>query len=456
MREEIARPGTAVRPDPESWTGAPQGGSVSRVFFSAITMRLFSAVAAFALTMLLGRLLGADGYGAYAFAMGWLSLAILATSLGFQHYAVRAIPPMLVAGRPPAVIGFILASAALTGCLALAATLAAPTLVSMLVFSPDPRLEAALVVAAVLLVPTTLNQLRSGILRGLGQPVAGQLPELVLQPTLLLGLVGAAWLVGTGLDAVTALRLAFVAAIASLALGLLPLVRALRTLGWARPVFQGRPWMVGAVKSSFLFAAGTVMAATDTVMLGQLSSAAETGLYGVAARFFQLMYLPALAASAALAHEASRLHAAGRMLELSALARTTATRTALLALVFAGGCTLVAFHLGAIFGPDFAAAKGAVLILVWARAAEAVFGHPGAILANTAFAGLTAVLFAAAACGNIALNALLIPSFGAEGAAVATGLSHFLLTAAVFAATYLKLGVLSLPDGSRPWSTSEQ
>ena len=187
------------------------------------------------------------------------------------------------------------------------------------------------------------------------------------------------------------------------------------------------------------------MSSTDLLMLGHLSNAEETGIYGVAARFYMLMMLPSLATSSTLSHEISRLYAGGQRAELEATARRSATYAAFMAVVVALICTMATFHLKAIFGAEFQAAALPILILVWARAAESMLGQPGVILANTSFVGLTGAVVTFATGLNIILNALLIPQYGATGAAIATATAHSLMAAIITALTLWKTKVVSLP-----------
>lgn len=425
---------------------------MNRIYDTSLILRLFGASTAFVLTLVLSRLLGPAGYGAYAFAMSWVNIALLVTTLGFHHFCVRAFPPMLHDRRYGAARGLVLTALALTGTVAIALTLGVPALADVLLLSPDPRLEGALVAGALLLLPLTLNQLRAGLLRGLSRPILAQIPEQMLQPLLLLLMIGAvAWAYGVptggGLDAADALRLAAIAAYVSLVFGAVPAVRALCALPGDRLVLKPVQWLVEAGKSTFLFAAGVVMASTDVVMLGALSTAEQTGLYGVAARFFLLMHLPALAASATLSHEAARLKAAGQFLELSFLVRRTATRTALTAIGLAALCTLPALGPGLLFGPGFAAATVPMLILIWSRVGEAVFGHPASVLANAGGVGRAGTMVALGALVNALLNFVLIPRMGAVGAALATAVTHLVLTAAMAWTVWCRFGVVCLPRG---------
>ncbi len=408
-----------------------------------MVLRLYGAAAGFALAMLLGHVLGPSGFGAYSFAMGWLSIAVLATTLGFHHFAIRAIPPLVVHEKYREVGGFVLASVAITSGMAVTVSLAGWFILTQTQMSLEPDMVRALKLALLLLVPMTWNLTRTGLLQGLGHPVAGQFPERLVQSTLILLAVGAYWWTGATASVATVIYITLAAMLVATAIGLLPLARALKAI-WVRPVrMHPRIWVVGAAKSSFLFAAASVMGATDTVMLGQLSSPSETGLYGVAARFFMLMSLPLSAASIVVSQRAAKYYAEGRIDELEDAIGRAAMKAVLASLVLAGLSTLAAFNAGFLFGQGFVGSFAPILILVWARAASSLLGPAPEVLANTAFIGTVSVVVAFSAVFNLGLNWLLIPHFGAIGAAVATATSFALMIAAAWWLVRRNLGISS-------------
>lgn len=398
---------------------------MSTAFSALVLLRIIGAGTSFLVVALMGRVLGADGLGAYAFAMSWLGVAQLLTTFGLHHYAVRALPVMLVEQDYGAIRGFV--SIALLSCtvLTICLTLLAPWIIQAVRFSPLSSLQATLLAAVILLGPFTLSQLRSGLLRGFGKPIQGMLPELILFPGLQLIALSILWLVGYSIQVLTVIYVTFGSAIIVLIVGAWPLFLRLRLLPAAGLRITPRKWLVEGGKSSILFAVGTLMGLTDIIMLGVLSTAEETGIYTVAGRFFLLMQIPALAASGAVSHLVAEYVASKRHAELSGLLGATATKTTLLAFATAVLVTGPAFAAGLIFGPQFASATTPILVMTWFRVAEAFFGHPTSFLANGGYIGLSSIIISGGVVLNIGLNILLIPTFDALGAAIATSLAHF-------------------------------
>ncbi len=408
-------------------------------------LRLSGAGISFLLLIILGQLLGPEGVGAFVFAMSWLGIAQLVTTLGLHHYAVRAIPPLQVASDYGGVRGLVMFSFTISLSLAVLLVAIFPILDRHLTIATDSSMQDALLFASFLLVPLTLSQMRSGVLRGFGRPVLATTPELLVHPALQVIGLTAAVLIGVEITVRGALSISLGSALLVAAISIYLLARTLAELPKEALSFKPKKWLTEGGKSSFLFAVGMLMSSTDVVMLGALAGPEQTGIYGVAARFFLLMQIPVLAASGAISHLAAEYVARSKTAELSKLSQSVAWKSLGLALVAAIPVSLLAFQVDWIFGAGFAAATTPILILVWSRVAEATMGHPASILANGGRIGLTSLVVGGGLLLNVFLNYLLVPSFGAAGAAIATSIAHLLTTISVAWIVWRAMGVLCLP-----------
>ncbi len=419
-------------------------------FSQILAMRLYAAGIAFVVTLLLSRLLGPSEFGAYVFAMGWVSILMLFATFGFHLFVVRGIPPLIVREEVSEAVGIVVFAAVFVTALAVLVSVIAYLNVPLL--SADPSLQGAVAVAVLLLVPRAWNLLRTGVLQGLGRPIAGQVPERLVAPTLLVLALLLCLAMSWQLTARDVLWLTLATVVASLILGGRSLRRALSEIAVPPTFRNATSWVGGAAKSSLAFAAATVLGATDVIMLGMLSTSEETGVYGVAARFFVLMGLPFHAAIVHISQRAAKLNAMSDTDGLAIMARGAANRGFLAALALAVPSTIAAFYAEEIFGSGFGPATVPILILVWVRVLLSLAGQPGPILANTEFVGSVAITSVATVVINILLNALLIPLYGSVGAAIATSLSFVLMTIGHTAMLRHRLGISSfagLPSRSK-------
>lgn len=435
------------------WLSVLAGGlpAVQRRAVSAsLAFRVWSALATFAITVLLANALGTAAFGAYSFALGWVSILLVLTTFGFHHFNVREITRLRTVDRPDAIGGLVVLSVVIGIMLSLLVVLAAPWLADSLPLSPDPLLEGAFVFAALLLPLLTFNSIRQGTLRGLDRPILAQAPELGLFPALMLVMTLAAILMGTKLTAETALRLNLWAAAVALGFGLLVLLREWRRQGLAwRIELDPVPWFRGAGYSLIIGAAATVNSGADLVMLGALTDAEQTGAYGLAARFALLLTIPMLAVTSGLSHNVSTYFNLGRLGEVESLVRGSGRFVIVVTLALAIVISAVTPFIGTLFGPGFAIASVPLLVLAWSRVAETLFGQASMVLINTRFAGLGAICVSVTAVLNIGLNLALIPAFGMLGAAIATGLAQLVQVALMAGFVRRKLGIVTSPLGPR-------
>jgi PST family polysaccharide transporter len=211
-------------------------------------------------------------------------------------------------------------------------------------------------------------------------------------------------------------------------------------------------WPLAVINLSALF-----YSRIDVVMLSALRGEAEAGIYSAAIRLTELGYILPMILVTSLFPTLARLHLAdpaafrARLQQLCTL--VTWLGVALAAGLSFGAPLLVRLTYGATFAP----AAGVLAISAWA----VVFASQGAargqwlLLENLQRFGLWYVLIGVAT--NVTLNLVLIPRFGAAGAASASVVTQFvvaLVAPAFFAPTRPGVGYLLRAFGFRPAPSS--
>ena len=97
--------------------------------------------------------------------------------------------------------------------------------------------------------------------------------------------------------------------------------------------------------------------------------------------------------------------------------------------------------MGAVFGEEYADGRIALAILCVGQLTNALVGSVGFLLNMTGNERDVAKGFAIAAIINIALNLVLIPLFGIEGAAFATAVSMMVWNVLLYRQARAKLGI---------------
>lgn len=397
--------------------------SVVRGGFFGIATLVVEKGAAFALVVLLARLLPPESYGIYSFVVAWLTIFQVLADFGLEPVLVRrlSVPGADRAGILSAGLGLrlglALASATLAVVLAPWAsgegTAIVPVVASgaaALLFLAQPGfralLRAELRLGSVFLlasITATLSLLLVWLIAGGG----GGLVEVLLGYAVAVwsGLVGAAVLVGR--------RLRF--------------RPRLDPVAWRGLLAEC--WPVGL--NLFVLMLGLRAAA---VVLMQVEGPVAVGQYASAARLAEATNLLAEGAMLVVFPLLARLHqeSAERVAPLaSQVARGLAVLLCLVALV---GGALASDLMSLIFGAEFAPAGPALAVLLWAAPLSAV----GSLYANLVLViGRQRVLLAVnavVAAVLVALQVVLVPDFGILGAAagvcIGSATGHVLLLAA--------------------------
>jgi len=97
-----------------------------------------------------------------------------------------------------------------------------------------------------------------------------------------------------------------------------------------------------------------------------------------------------------------------------------------------------------VFGPEYDASYGPLLILIAGQAVNSAAGSVGFLLNMTGHERDTAAGMGVAVALNLALNLALIPSWGILGAATATAFSMAVWNGLLWWRVWRKLGINSL------------
>lgn len=399
----------------------------------------------FLAAVILARLLGTGEYGAYAFSMAWVAVLGTVAIAGMDRLLVREIALLEPQSAWSTMRGLLRRSNQLVALAGVCSAGIAAVLGAALL---DPPLRTPFLVAMPLVPLLSLSLLRQSAMQGLHRVVRGMLPESLVRPGLMVVFAAAAALAYSDLDAAEAVGLTLVAAVVSFSVGV-ALLRAhlppeVKT---AESSYESRTWLGSAAALTALSAVTIVDTQSGTVMLGLLSDAEETGVYAAAARLAEIVSFVLLAVNAPLAPHVARLYAAGRSEEL----QRTVTRAAQAILLFTTPLVVILLVFGeqllTLFGSGFTGGEGALAILAVGQLLNAVMGSVGILLIMT---GHERDVLASVGCATVlglGLSAGLIPSLGAEGAAIGRVASLVAWNVALTVLTYRRLRIHATAAG---------
>ena len=410
----------------------------------------------FATTLALAALLGASGYGAYAWSIAVVAVLRVVLKLGRDRLLVREVAARTARAEPELVRGVMGDSARVVVLGSVGFALAAE--IALALAGGSSPLVSALRVGLVVLPFATLMSAAQGALQGLHRVVPSQLPDALLRPLLFLALVAAVAIVASGdLTAEAALALQAVATAAALVATIRVLWRSLpASVRSAAPRGDARAWNRSGLTLALNAGLGVLGQRIDLILVGVLLGASSAGVYGLAVAAASVAALPVAALTLPLSPLVAELHAQG---DDARLARTVtvSTRWTLGATVVLGAALAAAGPLGLpLLGHAFAAGSGPLALLCLAAILNASFAANGLVLMMAGFERLAAVATGAGTASCAGLAALLIPAAGLRGAALAAVAGTVVSNALAGWFTWTRLGLDTSVLGRRPRTGAAQ
>ncbi len=384
----------------------------------------------FLTTLLLARVLGAAEYGAYAYAMAWIGLLGILATLGFHQLLVRDVAIYRAQEEWGLLRGLLRFSNRLVLTVSIVLMAIAALVGWMLLGSKENNsMLLAFWVALMILPISALTQLRQAAMRGFQQIIRGQLPEMLIRPALFLFMFGVGvFLFRQHLTAQLTVALNVVATYIAFAIGACWLKKIYTEKAKrAESQFRKELWVRSAM--SFLIISGLQLVSikTDVVMLGAMDSASVVGIYNVASQVAWFITIILMAVNTVLAPQISTLWVNGDKKVLQEIIVRAARLTFAVSL-----CILIALVIWgewclSLFGEEFTNGYMVLVVLASSLTLCTIAASVGLLLMMTNHERNAAWLFGGSALMNILLNALLIPKYSLNGAAVATGVSILLM-----------------------------
>ena len=403
------------------------------------------------LAVLLARLLGADDYGLYIFALALVQMMSLPVQMGLPTLIQRQIAIYRAHRDGRSLVGIIRWSIRL---LALAYGVVCLFAFGYCVLGyyhqePTPPLDVGLFVLSVALVAVlSLVQLSGAILAGLERVFHGMLPDTLIRPLALLALVVTLQFL-VGISATWVMGLHVLASIVALIWALAFVKRYFRIdCGWLHrdqpPLFHSRTWLTSLVPLSLVSGAQIISQRLDIVMLGLMTSTEDVAVYSVAIQLAGALLLAQTIVNAIIAPRAARMYATDDLERFRELA-VSASR-----LSFAAACVFLVvivlfgrWFIDLAFGNDFSGAYAIALVVCVGALFNTAVGAVGTLLNMTGHETTTARVIVFSTVLNGLMNVILIPMYGAVGAAVATSATTIVSQTILWRKVCAKTGVRS-------------
>lgn len=398
-----------------------------RAFGSGISVRVLAVIASLLSSIALARTLGPETYGTYAFVLALVALLALPVQMGLPTLITRETAKAatlqdwgLLRGIWSWSTRLILIGSALIVAVVIVGLMAFPN-----IMSPE-RHEA--VFWGVWLVPLlALAAAREAALRGLKAIFLSGLPDQIVRPLILATLVVAAGaLANDALTARATMQLFLVAATFAFLLGVVLLLQKRpQQVSKSKPaVIKQAEWLKAVIPFSLIVGLQMIRENTDILMLGYWYGDSDVGLYRVALSISTLVIFGLMALYLVAQPYIVSTFTVGDRRQLQNIVRLIATVSVLSSLAVTSVIWLEGkFIIQLLYGNAFEEAHTPLAILAVGSVFHACFGMAGGVLSMTGnerhvlWASIISVAL------NVFGNALLIPTYGAVGAASATAFS---------------------------------
>jgi len=405
---------------------------------SVFSGSLIGKVVGFAVQIVLTRGLGPALYGIYSLGHVVLQVAREIGTLGLQNGVVRFGAPYHERGAKSELKGTFLSTAGL----GLGAGIGIGVL--LFVFAPwlservfaDTGYVQVLRIFACGLPFYVLTYLLSRMARAMGRMQLDVLLGSIIQPAIFLGLIAVLLLYEQRLIPILYAFLASTVLAAGTSLYTIyrlfpPLFSSLT------PEFEVRSLLRFSLPIIGVSLASIGLTYTDRVMLGMFGASEEVGIYQAAAKMSVQMRFVLFAVTATFSPIISDLYHNGKRDDLRSLYADTVRWIILCTLPAAVLLITFAPQVMDIFGPDFRAGASLLRVLALAYFLVAAVGSVGQMLQMTDHQDTVFAIDGGMALVNVGLNWVFIRSYGALGAALATGLTQVLGNVAQIGALYV-------------------
>ena len=387
-------------------------------------LKVSSVGLGFLTSLLLARMLGAKGYGAYAYALSLVGFINVFVVFGLPTLSTRQVSIYNSKKEWCYLKGFLKWSNRFVLANALMATSILFVATSTSKSYSDQEMLMSFRIAVLLLPFLGLLQLKEAAIQGLKHIIMGQISSSLVRSLVFLTILTITYFSNSSLTPPKAMEFNIIAVITALAFSFYILRNYLPPeIKLEKAKYKTKLWIKSAIPLLLSGVLALINSQTDIIMLGAIKGAYSTGIYAVATRVATLIIFILTSVNAAIAPTIAELYSKRELRRLQNVITKSARIVFFLSLpiafflIFKGKLALW------LFGKEFVAGTGELAILSIGQLINASAGSVGLILAMTGHEKDVAVGVGVSAVVNVILNAIFIPHFGAKGAAIATSTS---------------------------------
>ena len=398
-------------------------GELVRGARSILGIRVLWAGIAFAGHVVIAQVVGVEGYGRYSLIMAWLSVLALFGKLGFDESLVKFIPQLNTEEHRNKLKGLL--------NLAFGSVLVSSVLISLIGagilgfwVEHGTAFYQGTQIALLFFPILCLSLVRQGALLGFGAYARSQAGDNLVRPSAILLLVaGLHWVFSVALDLPQLMWIVGLGVFLAFLIGIYWLRRTLPDFSGVAATYQTGYWVRTSLWMAMLSSSLLILNNTDLLMLGAMADMNETAGFAASARIATLYTFGLLAVNTAIGPLIAQSHGEGDRDSMQKLVRKGLVLTLIYAMAAGVFFLFGARFILGLFGEEFVEAWPVLAVILFSHFLTTLAGPTGQLMNMTGHHKQLALMVGVAALINIPLNLLLIPPFGAMGAAVASLIS---------------------------------
>ncbi len=415
--------------------------------FGSLIVKIGASLLAFLINVVLARFLGVTEYGLFIYAAGWLNILLIPASLGFDQLLVRQIAVYQSHNEWDKLRGTY--QFAMSRTLGMSIVIAL-SLFGVIYFTSSSQALVQVFCWAALLIPIgAIIRIQQATLQGLHFVALSQLPQFIIQPSilLLLSFVVYYW-AKQSLMAPQVMGLNVLAGAIAFLVGSRLLQRSLPLGSFTvDAVLDLQSWIPNLVPFMLVGGIFILNEQVSTVMLGLLSNTRQVAIFTAAEKWsvFTIFMLQAL--NPALAPLFASLYARHERERLQNIVTLSSQVIALFAFIPLLAFVIVPQVFLSTFGDDFAVGKIPLIVLGVGQFINAFTGSVGFLLIMTGHERTVAGCFAIGVLVNLLFGIGLIPFMQATGAAISAAASIIITNILLSVFVFRKLKIIPTPIG---------
>ncbi len=401
----------------------------------------------FLTSLVLARLLETKGFGIFTYAMAWATLLSIPATLGLDKLLIRQVSVFSVSSDWGLLKGILSWANGFVLLVSLGLAAFAAIVAWLVYHSSSPLTVWSIWVALISLPINSLRCIRVGAMQGFNKIVLAMFPELLISPILVLGALSIwQWMQGQDNSVLWILGIRIVAITISFILGAIWLYQAVpQQVKKADAEYQPLIWFKSSLPFMFLGVTEIINTQGDILMLGAIKGVEVVGVYGVVSKISIVVIFIQGAVNSVLAPIIASFYVENKVKQLQQLVAKSTQIVLLFSLAISIILILFGKFILSFFGSDFVIGYESLIILIFGQFINAALGPVGLLLNMTGYEKLTAISLGGSVILNIFLNALLIPIFSINGAAIATATSIIAANLVNMFLVNYKLKILLIP-----------